>query len=324
MVLTGKVISRPLAMVIAAGCAVVGGVAGAFIEGSFDQTTQITVEETRVSGALELERLEFQSELILKAIDTGDQQAAIRTLRFFANAGLIPAFKSKVLDLTTLNDGSSIPTLRTSQGWYRTIREIVENSEVAELARAVGLFTWRGNGTCTAFLVSGARAIVPKFCLSNQQDTRNMGIRLHYDSEETTVANLEFSVIESLGAGVAVLKVNVPLDYRLPEVPLNVRPPVSGEELYMIHHPNVGPKKISESCFVNLKNPIMEASSEFVGQSGVGLNFTCWSEGGSAGGPVFAANDNALIGVHVAQTSGTSKSIAILMTEVLSANSTLP
>lgn len=324
MVLPGKVISRPLAIVIAAGCAVVGGVAGAIIEGSFDQTTQITVEETRVSGALELERIEFQSELILKAIDTDDQQAAIRTLRFFANAGLIPAFESKVLELTTLNDGSSIPTLRTSQGWYRTIWELVEHSEVAELARAVGLFTWRGNGTCTGFLVSGARAIVPTFCLSNQNDTRNMGLNLHYDSEENVGMNLKFSDIESLGSGVAVLKVDVPIDYALPAVPLNVRPPVSGEELYMIHHPNVGPKKISESCFVDLDNPIIETSIEFVGRSGVGLNFTCRSEGGSAGGPIFAATDNALIGVHVAKASRTSKSIAILMSEVLKANATLP
>jgi hypothetical protein len=139
-------ITTPLATVIAAGCGLLGAVAGAFVKGYYDQTSQVTVEETRVGGALELERLKFQADLILKAIDTEDQQTAIKTLKFFANAGIIPAYETKVLALTREDEGSAVPTLRPSPSPYRPVAELAADSDAVSLARAVGLFSRRRVG----------------------------------------------------------------------------------------------------------------------------------------------------------------------------------
>ena len=68
----------------------------------------IAVEKARAAGALELERLKFESSLILKAIDREDQELASDALRFFAQTGLIPSHADKILAL----EDKEIPALR--------------------------------------------------------------------------------------------------------------------------------------------------------------------------------------------------------------------
>jgi hypothetical protein len=88
-----------------------GGIAGAWITGSFANSTSLGVETTKAASALGLERLKFETGLVIKAIDTVDQQKAVQTLSFFAKAGLIPNFAEKVIKLSEENEGSGIPTI---------------------------------------------------------------------------------------------------------------------------------------------------------------------------------------------------------------------
>ncbi len=319
-------VTTAIATVIAAGCGLLGAVAGASIKGYYDQISQVTVEKTRVGGALELERLKFQADLILKAIDTEDQQTAIKTLKFFANAGLIPAYETKVLALTTKDEGSAVPTLRPSPSPYRPVAELAANSETLRLARAVGLFTYDGKGVCTAFLVEGRRAIVPEFCVDENRDVTHMSLRLGYDSEDRSFQDFSIDQIEETAAGLVLLRLAGDSDSELPALALRVRSPLPGEAVYMIHHPGAGPKQVSSGCYLHPERPIV-VSSMFAGhgdQGDTGLSFTCRSEGGSAGAPVFAASDNALLGVHVAGSVEGFELTAILISEFLKASSKLP
>jgi len=321
-------IGTPLATVIAAVCGVLGAVAGAVVKGYYDQASQVTVEETRVGGALELERLKFQADLILQAIDTDDQQTAVKTLKFFANAGLIPAYETKVLALTEEDEGSAVPALRPPPSAYRPVAELGETSDAARFGRAVGLFMAGESGICTAFLVEGHRAIVPTFCLPEDRDVAQLRLRLGYDSDHATVQDLEIAGIEEAdAAGLAVLRLAGDADTQLQTLSLNDRQPVPGEAVYMVHHPLAGPKQLSDDCYLDPEHPLVDDAAEFSFSETDNvqmLRFTCRSEGGSAGAPVIAARDGALLGVHVAGRQGSFDLYAIPISQLLRVSSTLP
>jgi hypothetical protein len=78
----------------------VGGIVGALINGYFNNRTSI-----------ELEQVKFETSLILKAIDTRDQASAVKTLRFFANAGLISHYERRVSTLVAKENDLDVPAI---------------------------------------------------------------------------------------------------------------------------------------------------------------------------------------------------------------------
>jgi hypothetical protein len=105
------------ATVAAAALAVFSGIGGAFIQSittrdveAGKSTTALSLEKTKVDGGLELERQkqmaaavltrqEFETKLILKAIETPDREEAIRNLQFFLSAGFIQDKDGKIANL---------------------------------------------------------------------------------------------------------------------------------------------------------------------------------------------------------------------------------
>jgi hypothetical protein len=83
-----------------AALALLAGVAGAAITGF----VQLKSEQTKTDSALKLEQLKFESNLILRALESGNP---VQTLKFFADAGLIPNHSEAVLKLPP----SAIPNL---------------------------------------------------------------------------------------------------------------------------------------------------------------------------------------------------------------------
>lgn len=119
-------ISGPQAAVAAAALSLVSGVVGAAVNGYFSSKIEqsksfsaANVQEKKITGALQLERLKFESGLILKALDTGDHEQAAKTLTFFARAGLIPSHEKRILKLTEEKDGTEIPTLPSTPTPFR-------------------------------------------------------------------------------------------------------------------------------------------------------------------------------------------------------------
>jgi Caspase domain len=94
------------------------GVAGAALTGWFTKQGEevkaqagLGVEEAKAGGSINLEKTKFETGLIVGAIKTDDQQKAVKTLKFYAEAGLIPDYEGKILTLAETDGGKAIPAL---------------------------------------------------------------------------------------------------------------------------------------------------------------------------------------------------------------------
>jgi hypothetical protein len=299
--------------VVVAIVGLIGAVAGAAVTGYFNQRAQISVE-----------RAKFEADLILKAIDTEDQTTAIKTLKFLADAGLIPSYEEKIRSLAEKDEGAAVPTLRSPSA-YRSVLELEEGSEAARVASGVGLFTARGRALCTTFFVTADLALVPAYCLPEGGGSEGLSIRLGYDSADSPVRNLAVAEVEEGdAAGIAVLRVAADDITNVNPMPLRVREPLPGEAVYMIHHPRGGPKQFSENCALDAERPIAPAAATGMGGGGRDmLHVSCRTEGGSAGAPVIAVSDGAVLGVHVAGRRGSFERYAVPFAEIVKASAIL-
>ena len=107
-------ITAPRATFYAAIATLIGGVLGAVINGAYTRQTSLGVEAEKGLAAINLERTKFETELILKAIEERDQSQKVKALQFFANAGLIPNYADKIIELASKDEGASLPTLGSS------------------------------------------------------------------------------------------------------------------------------------------------------------------------------------------------------------------
>lgn len=341
-------LTAPRATVIAALCALAGGVAGAAVKGWFDTRTaeraeglraqssldierlqvegNLRLEEQRVAGNLELERAKFQTELILRAIDTGDQAAAVKTLTFFAKAGLIPAYEERVLALARVDDGAAIPTLRAAPD-FQPIGTLaaggaLEPARVLALGRSVAAFAVDERVVCTAVLISEQLGLVPDFCLPDGSRADSLALRLDYDALEGQGDGeaVPIASLQALGEGLTLLR--LPQDARLAGrgLALADRPPEGGEALFMIHHPLGGPKQVSPGCFADPEAPVAPAPSALDGLVGQEvLTLVCRTEGGSAGAPVLSVEDGTVFGIYVGGARVDDRGFAIPVGFVASA-----
>lgn len=110
---------------------VIGGLVGAWIQGSFERDKAIELQRYKVQGELELEEKRFEAnkaaaedkleaELILRALETADDTQATRRLLLVAELGLIPKHKEAVLkrakEAEESPDTRSIPGFGTPSG----------------------------------------------------------------------------------------------------------------------------------------------------------------------------------------------------------------
>lgn len=99
-------LTAPAASALAALMVLVGGVAGAVISGYSNSN----IEDKKGRAVLELEQKRFEINLILKAVEGQNQDAAKKALLFFADLGFIPAYAEKV----RAKDSKDIPTIGLS------------------------------------------------------------------------------------------------------------------------------------------------------------------------------------------------------------------
>ena len=99
-------ISSTQASILVAVIALIGGVIGAGVSGyvswrtSSDKNAQeIQLEKDKEAASKELARLQFESQLILKAVDTKSRDEAMRNLQFFLEAGFLSLTGSKISEL---------------------------------------------------------------------------------------------------------------------------------------------------------------------------------------------------------------------------------
>ena len=176
----GLAITPAQATVAAAALAVVSAIGGAFIQSMTTRdveagksSTALSIEKTKVDGSLgierqkqtaaaELARQEFETKLILKAIETPDRDEAVRNLQFFLDAGFIQDKDGKIAKLNASQFPSitpaaptvSVPFERRPTGQPPTSQDQV-NPKVFEAASSlVGYSTANVPGTNRGILAS--------------------------------------------------------------------------------------------------------------------------------------------------------------------------
>ena len=114
---SGRLTASQLAL-LGSLISVASGLLGAAITGWFSKQNEevksqagIGVEEVKGGTSINLEKLKFETGLVIQAIKTDDQAKAVKTLKFFANAGLIPTFEKRVLALAETDNGVGVPAL---------------------------------------------------------------------------------------------------------------------------------------------------------------------------------------------------------------------
>jgi len=287
-------ITAPQATVFAAALALLGGAAGAGITGWFTQGTNISVETTKVTGQLDLERLKFQTSLILKAIDTPDREVAITTLQFFANAGLIPAYDKKVLDLTTIDNGRGIPTTSLR---YRQISEL-SDPRLIEFARAVGKLAFTGTASfvCTAFLIKGNITITIGHC-KPQQSAEGTFILGESDPRGPKAYKVKNELPVNENSRIRAFTIGGDPVSVFGSIEIRTREPKVGESIALIHYPLGGASRVSmDGCFVMS----IDQSKEY------GLRYYCNTQPGSGGAPILALSDFNILGIHASRVIGES------------------
>ena len=111
---SGRLTATQIAL-IGSLLSVTSGIVGAGITGWFSKQSEevklqagVGVEKERGDTSLNIEKLKFETGLVLEAIKTDDQAKAVSTLKFYAKAGLIPTFEKRILTLTA---GDEVPAL---------------------------------------------------------------------------------------------------------------------------------------------------------------------------------------------------------------------
>lgn len=295
------------ATVIAAIFTVAGAVSGALIKGYYDGRTSENAEQLRAESALaiedrkatagiSLEQQKFQAELILKAIDTEDQAGAVKTLKFFANAGLIPSYEKKVLDLVEAEQGAAIPALRAPSE-FQSVSEYNEQQDISSLSRSVALLEVRGY-TCSAVLVQALGLIFPQYCLKSSRP-EDMTAVFDFVSPDARQAGVVARIksVESVGERLAIAQLEDGTLQQARGVPLGSRAPALGEAVFIISHPVEfgSSQRVSADCYVLPVGPDPIIKGEDV------FSYACRTGGGSGGGPVFAKSDGVLLGIHLSK-----------------------
>ncbi|OPY93845.1 hypothetical protein A5906_16110 [Bradyrhizobium sacchari] len=176
----GLAITTAQATVAAAALAVVSAIGGAFIQSMTTRdveagksSTALSIEKTKVDGSLEIERQkqaaatelarrEFETKLILKAIETPDRDEAVRNLKFFLNAGFIQDPDQKIVNLSASQYPSitpppptvSVPFERRPAGQPPTSQDQVNPKLFEAASSLVGYSTANVPGTGRGMLAS--------------------------------------------------------------------------------------------------------------------------------------------------------------------------
>jgi hypothetical protein len=136
-----------------------------------------------------LARQEFETKLILKAIETPDRQEAIRNLQFFLSAGFIQDKEGKIANLGINQYPSLTPSLLRNEATanFEATSSYLSDPRVGPLIRAVGRLEYgpRPFPVCTGWLIAPAYFITASFCAQTVADKKAYA-RFGYISEQET------------------------------------------------------------------------------------------------------------------------------------------
>lgn len=284
-------ISGAQATIAGALVALLSGWMGATITSSSGEAISATnaqnaleIERTKVQGNLDLElskqasaenlaRLEFESSLILGAIQDSNREEAIRNLRFFLAAGFISDPDGKI---SALQD-EQLPS-KAGPSPDDVLRAFEATVQIQFLGPG------KETGYCTAVVVDEEHLLTAGFCDSNRYGTQVPSFAQY--SDEIGLHNLSLVSMAADG-GIALLKLDASAKFTASIDWTLVREPVLGEPVYMATWLPSTNRRSLRTCTV------IELSSEEHS-----FSHDCTSGAGSAGSLMISAIDDAPLGIH--------------------------
>jgi hypothetical protein len=289
-----KGISAPRATVYAAIATLAGGVIGALINGVFTNKTSIGVESERGAAAIDLEKIKFQTGLILKAIDTRDQPTAVKTLQFFANAGLIPAYEKKVLELASKDEGASIPTIGANAGFD------LPSENVRSMVPFVATLSSKSSGgfVCSGLALPGNMVLTADYCAQG-----NEPYFVSFGGRTNVVFSTTRIVEKNDIAGTAIYEYADP-EQKGPQTStqnVRFRDPKKGEPISILLAPiGTEVKMASKNCSV-VELTSGGNNSQFKGPESF-FTYRCPTSPGAGGAPLLSV-ENDVVGIVYASTA---------------------
>ena len=264
----------------------------------------VLVGAIEARNAIVLEQEQLQSSLILEAVKSGDPEEAADRLLFLAEVGLLERNKEELLAYIERNN--RVPS------FSEPIATLDEDDPYREISSGVGLLETTAFSS-TAVLISNDYILAARGIREFNSATLKMG----FLSPELPYR--EFAVdpepIESgqyLGSGgYAIYRVQGQPAAIYDPIPIRRHEAEPGEPLFVIHHGEGKPLAIS------LHPECRVVENSFTRESDIWLGHACDTAPGSAGAPIFSAEDSALLGLHMASNLTTSEKGAIRITALI-------
>lgn len=160
---------------------------------------------------------------------------------------------------------------------------------------------------CTAVKVSDSgQFLTNNHCAATQTAVQSIELRFYY---QRPGCNSGTAVVNGTTRGASLLKTDATLDYTLfsttsdsssvPCAQLENRRPNNGEQIYIPGHPGAGPKRLSIDSDLDAGGKCTVQSNSCTGNAaGSDVCYSCDTEGGSSGSPVFSAVTDKVVALH--------------------------
>ena len=282
----------------------VSPVAIALFAGFLGLAGNLVVTFIQGRNSADVESRKSQAAMIAEAIKTGDEGRAKRNVLFFLDTGLIPDPGGKIR--TALQQLGGIPVLPSPSARgaeFLPARLLDPSSMLATYRQAVGrldVVVDSGDGnSCTALAVSSRMIITASYCIANAK-TAFFSPAIFGNAEDKASRPISVNlpplhISQSVGnnnASVAAMVVESGVSVSPRE--LKIREPKNDEAIYILQYIGTDELQVSyRDCTVQLQ--------ETAPPNGV-FTYYCHTAPGSAGSPVFAVADGALLGIHLLVT----------------------
>lgn len=285
-------ISAPRASVYAAVATLVGGLIGALINGFFTNKTGVDIEQEKALAAIQLEKVKFETGIILKGLGATDQPTAVKALKFFANAGLIPDYEQKVISLATENNGSSVPSLVENNANDMARFDPLGDSKQG-LLRLVAQIKVHNLFACSGILLPHHLVLTASHCV-NFSDANIYSVSFGKETAtEFSVKNIKIK--KEVGTALLEYNDNDKTGPVVDSYKFSFRNPVPGEQMYVLFRPgSINDIRMSyANCSVSDSQPADGAPLAALGfgDSGSRFYFTCPLIAGASGAPIFSRTD---------------------------------
>jgi hypothetical protein len=264
------------------------------------------LERQKQAAAAELARHEFETKLILKAIETPDREEAIRNLQFFLHAGFIQDTEGKIASLGENKYPSITPPLfaRGVTGNFEAVTSYLSDTHMGAFLQSIGRFEYglADGVVCTGWLVAPSYFVTASFCAKDGVDKPSARFGYISEQEKGTTFGLK-EILKDPWIGVAIFEIDKAAIAKFGAIPLKFREPKISESAFIVQYVlDVGGKPlparvVRNGCRISRKGAGNDLVMQ-IKQSEL-IYHVCDTLIGSAGAPIISQDDSAILAMNL-------------------------